>query len=123
MAHKNVRRKYVFLIDDYGMKYDELIFSTDKSGSFLGPMFAHCFHNEHGVFIIYYALQRNEWYFYTADKYSTQQEELLQTDISDQVFKLLRENKYLFVSELSKLSIILKKQLRREPVLFGIPLE
>lgn len=123
MAHKNVRRKYVFLIDDYGMKYDELIFSTDKSGSFLGPMFAHCFHNERGVFIIYYALQRNEWYFYTADKYSTQQEELLQTDISDQVFKLLRENKYLFLSELSKLSIILKKQLRREPVLFGIPLE
>ena len=86
MAHKNVRRKYVFLIDDYGMKYDELIFSTDKSGSFLGPMFAHCFHNERGVFIIYYALQRNEWYFYTADKYSTQQEELLQKPKRKQIF-------------------------------------
>ena len=90
MLHNRIKNKFAFLIDTYGMKYDKHIFSTDKSGSFLGPMYAHCFHNENGVFVIYYALQRNEWYFYTSDKYTTNQKELLKVDISQKVYDLIK---------------------------------
>lgn len=85
-------------------------------------MYAYCFYNENGAFLIYYALQRNEWYFYTSDRYSTNQVELLKVDISDEVFSMLRHAKVLCFSEISKLSFILKRQLKTSPILFGIPL-
>ena len=123
MIHKRIKNKFSFLIDTYGMKYDQLIFSTDKSGSFLGPMYAHCFYNENGVFVIYYALQRNEWYFYTSDKHTTNQEELLKVDISNKVYDLIKSTRALCFSELSKLSLGLKKELKKSPLLFGIRLD
>lgn len=123
MINKKIKEKFAFLIDSYGMKYDELIFNSDKSGSFLGPMYAYCFYNENGVFVIYYALQRNEWYFYTSDKYSSNQEELLKVDISDKVYDLIKSTKALCFSEMSRLSLGLEKQLQKSSLLFGIRLD
>lgn len=122
MVNKKIRGKFAFLIDTYGMKYEELVFNSDKSGSFGGPMYAYCFYNENGVFVIYYALQRNEWYFYTSDKYSRNQEDLLKVDISDKVYALIKSTKALCFSEMSKLSLGLEKQLEKVPLLFGIRL-
>ena len=122
MKSKFIRKKLGFLIDIYKMKYEELVFSTDKSGAFYGPMYADCFYNENGVFVIYYAMQRNEWYFYTSDKHSTNQEELLKVDISDKVYSTLKSAKTLCLNEISKLSLVLKTQLKNDPILFGIPL-
>ena len=119
---KQIRKKFGFLINIYKMKYEELVFKTDKSGSFLGPMYAYCFYNENGAFVLYYALQRNEWYFYTSDKYSKNQEELLKVDISDKVYDLIKSTKVFRFSEISKLSVGLEKQLQKFPVLFGIKL-
>ncbi len=119
---KHIQKRFGFLIDTYKMKYKELVFNTDKSGAFLGPMYAYCFYNENGVFVMYYAMQRNEWYYYTSDAYSTNQKELLKEDISDKVFDLLKSTKMLCFSEITKLSLILRKQLENKPILFGIQL-
>ena len=118
-----MKEKFAFLIDTYDMKYNKLVFDTDESGSFLGPMYAHCFYNENGVFVIYYAVQRNEWYFYKSDKYSTNQKDLLKEDISDKVYELIRSTKSICFSEISKLSSRLKKELLKSPMLFGILLK
>lgn len=123
MQSERIRKKLSFLIDVYKMKYEELVFNTDKSGSFLGPMYAYCFYNENGAFVLYYALQRNEWYFYTSDKYSRNQEELLKVDVSDRVYALIKSTKAFRFSEISKLSLGLEKQLQKVPLLFGIRLD
>ena len=121
--NKNIPKKFGFLINKYKMKYEQHIFYTDKSGNFLGPMYAYCFYNENGVFVLYYALQRNEWYFYTSDKYCTNQKELLKVDVSDRVYDLIKSTKGFRFSEMSKLSLGLEKQLQKVPLLFGIRLD
>ena len=122
MQSERIRKKLSFLIDVYKMKYEELVFSTDKNGAFCGPMYAYCFINENGVFVIYYAMQRNEWYFYTSNEYSKNQEKLLKVDISDKVYSMLKSTKSICFNEISKLSSALKTQLKNDPILFGIPL-
>ncbi len=122
MQSERIRKKLSFLIDIYKMKYEELVFSADKNGAFCGPMYAYCFYNENGVFVIYYAMQRNEWYFYTSNEYSKNQEKLLRVDISDKVYSMLKSTKSLCFNEISKLSSALKTQLKNDPILFGIPL-
>ncbi len=117
-----VYKKFAFLVEKHNMTYKKQIFNKHLNGGFLGPFIAHSFYNIHGCFTIYYALQRNEYYFYISKCYSEKQNELLSVDITDEVYRLLKSHYPIYFDEISTLSKILKKEINERKSLFNIRL-
>lgn len=120
MLPKRVKEKFIFLIDDYGMEYIEL--GLPREGLAAGPMVAFCFYNQYGVFVIGYYFCANELNFYKANVLSTNPDILLQEVINDKVFELEKKTKGIYWGSLRKIAYGIKKELKKSPVLFGIPL-
>lgn len=116
MLPKKVKEKFAFLIDDYGMQYVE--FSLPGA---LEP-FVFCFYNQYGVFVIGYHFCANELNFYKSNALSTNPDILLQENINDEVFELEKKTKGIYWGSLRKIAYGIKKELKKSPVLFGIPL-
>ena len=85
----SVNKFFKFLIDKYDFKYGFNNFSSFYG--FLGPFFSYSFYNEYGCFTILHAVQRNEIEYYVSKGFSNKQEILFEVQISDRVFKILKQ--------------------------------
>ena len=120
MFPRRIEKKFAFLIDEYGMKYEELTvpFHGDKNMS----VWCFCFYNSNGAFTICYYHWANEDDFFKSDKFSTDYRELLKENIDEEVWAVERKTKAYFLRPYKRLAVSIKKELKNNPVLFGIPL-
>ena len=121
----NIEKNLRFLQKQYDFEFSVQIFRTDVSGHFYGPMKAYSYHNAHGCFTVYHAVQRNEWDYYTAGEYSSDQAKLLSCNINDLVFTAIKKArkkslKNIFKCEIAIIGEIIKNQISETGNFFGI---
>lgn len=120
----NIKKNLIFLEKQYGFSFSFQTFKTDISGNFYGPMNAYSYYNAHGCFTVYHAVQRGEWYYYSSEAYSDNQETLLSNDISELVFAAIKTKskslKYFFKSEIAIVAEIIMNQISEKSEFFEI---
>ena len=84
----NIEKDFKLLITNYDFKFGYNIFPSYDG--FLGPFNAYSIYNDCGCFTILHAVQRNEIEYFVSKEFSREQKVLLETIISEQVFKILK---------------------------------
>ena len=105
-----------FLIEDYGMKFEFQTFIEYKG--FRGPVETYSFYNDNGCFTFHNIVQRGEWGWYRSLKFSNNQYELLEREVSQSEY--LDKNYFLISSWLRDLSKIMKLYAERSNSVFGV---
>ena len=118
----NVEKNFKFLFDKYHFKYGYNNFSSFYD--FLGPFDAYSFYNEYGCFTILYAVQRNEVEYYISKEFSNKQKILFEINISEQIFKILKNLRKNLLNLVKKDNVLLSnyivEQIEKNGEFFGI---
>ena len=76
---KLVNKYLYFLVTDYDFNYK--IQSFSEYHGFCGPIYTYSFYNAKGCFTIHYVTQKDELSFFTSEKMSLDQYQLLKNEI------------------------------------------
>lgn len=121
MFMNSLRSKWVikylgFLISDFSFKYAFQVF-PDYVG-FCGPSETFSFYNDFGCFTLHYLVQRDEWGWFLASEFSSDQSELLCCEIrqKDYIIRPILSNKRM----LKLLGESIRTQINESHSFFGI---
>ena len=120
MVDYNLRKvlKYFGFLCELSMCFSHQKF--DEFLGFAGPIYTYSFFNQYGCFTLLVIVQLNEWYWYVSEQFSTELEELVQTEI---VQTSLGKRVWLSSSMLSCLSLSIKQQIKFDGSFFGIKIQ
>lgn len=105
-----------FLTSEHNFKF---VFQTfDDYNGFNGPIDAYSFYNEKGCFTIHNVVQKGEWGWFKSKRFSTDQYELLNTEISQRLY--ITKRIWFDSTMLKFLAHIVKNEIQRTHCLFGI---
>lgn len=111
--------KYLgFLVDQYNMTYSFQTFP--EYYGFYGPIDYYSFYNTHGCFTLQNIVQRDEWGWYIAKKFSNNQYLLLEKSINQTNY--ITKTVFTARGMLRKLSALLKEEALNNKTIFNIPL-
>ena len=112
---KMVLKHLGFLEKKYGLIF--VFQSFDDYNGFYGPIDTYSFYNDFGCFTLHNIVQKGEWGLFVSKEFSTDQYQLLNTEINQKVYF----RKYLlFSSFLKDIAKVIVNQISLNKNFFGI---